>query len=84
MSINPAALEQLRSATFKAETFATVMKQMSLAQDQLGAGDTSLTLDYQIVGEQVEAGDMIPYITIGLRQATVPATQPIDVPQEKS
>ena len=84
MSINPAALERLRAATFGAKTFVEVMEQMSLARGQFGAGDVSLTLDYQTDGQPVKAGDMIPYITIGLRQATVPATQPIDTPQEES
>ena len=79
MSINPAALEQLRAAPFGAQTFVDVMEQMSLARGLFGAGDVSLTLDYQTHGEPVQAGDMIPYITIGLRQATVPA----DMPQEK-
>ena len=84
MSINAAALERLRVATFGATTFVDVMKQMSYARSQFGAGDVSLTLDYQTDGEPVQAGDMIPYITMGLRQATVPADATLPVPQEES
>jgi len=82
MPINEASRKRLEAATFKAETFVTVMEQMCASRDALGAGDTSLTLDYQETGAEVKAGDMIPYITIGLRQAVVEDVHP--VPQEKS
>ena len=83
MPINQAALTRLGAATFQAETFVNVMEQMAGMRDALGAGDTTITLDYQEVDAVVLEGDMIPYITIGLRQANVPAP-PVNIPQEKS
>lgn len=71
MPINEQALEKLKAATFTATTFANVMAQMCEARDLLGAGDTQLTLDYQSEDTVVKPGDMIPVITIGLRQGVV-------------
>lgn len=71
MAINQAALDRLMAATFSARTFVAVMEQMSDIRDVCGAGTTDLHLDYQEDGDDVKAGELIPTITIGLRQATV-------------
>ena len=43
-----------------------------------GAAETSMTFDYQHEDITVEPGDLIPFITVGLRQATI-KQQPAEV-----
>ncbi len=71
MPINEEALGRLKTATFTSTTFAEVMAQICEARDLYGAGDTQLTLDYQSKDTVVKPGEMIPVITIGLRQGVV-------------
>jgi hypothetical protein len=53
------------------ETFVTVLDSLSRSLDLTGATETNLVLDYQSDDMEVERGDLIPSITIGLRQATL-------------
>jgi hypothetical protein len=72
MPINKAALEKLKAAPFTSQNFIDTMKQMVDIQDMMGAsGDTQMVLDYQQRGAKVEPQELIPFITIGLRQPKV-------------
>ncbi len=71
MQLNKAARERLLKATFKPETFVEVAGQMIMAQAKFGMfAPSQLPLDYQKDGDEVEPGDMIPVILIGIRPAT--------------
>jgi len=72
MQLNQAAMERLKAATFTPETFVEVAKQMTEAQERFGTfAPSQLPLDYQEDGDEVEPGDMIPVILIGIRPATM-------------
>lgn len=71
MPINTEALERVRTAKFTGENFVEIMEHMCAARDLLGAGDTQFSLDYQGADTDIKPGDMIPVITIGLREAVI-------------
>jgi hypothetical protein len=71
MPINKAALEKLQGATFTPQTFIDALENMCSFSDMVGSGDSQLTLDYQVKGEDVQPGDKVPFITFGLRQADI-------------
>jgi len=71
MPINKEALERVRTAKFTAENFVEIMEHMCATRDALGGGDTQFSLDYQSADTVIEPGDMIPVITIGLREPVV-------------
>ena len=69
--INKDALEKVKTAKMKGESFATILEDLNLTLEVTGAAETSITFDYQHDDIEVERGDLIPFITIGLRQATL-------------
>jgi len=73
MPINQAALERFRGAKLRPEKFAEIMEAICSVRDTSAASDavSHLNLDYQDPDDEVQPGEMIPFITIGLRQATV-------------
>lgn len=71
MPINKEALERIKTAKFGADIFTQILESMCATRDVLGCGDTEFKLDYQSVDTVIEPGDMIPVITIGLREAAV-------------
>lgn len=82
MSINPAALEKVRTATMRGESFVTVLESLAKTMLLTGAAESSLTLDYRHKDIQIKDGDLIPIITIGLRQ--VSDAELIPMKEEKS
>ena len=71
MQLNKAARERLLTATFTAETFVEVAEQMTEAQERFGTfAPSQLPIDYQRGEDEVEPGDMVPVILIGIRPAT--------------
>ena len=71
MPINQAALDRLKGARLRPDKVAEILEQLSNVRDVFGAGDTHINLDYQEAGAEIKTGDMIPVITIGLRQPAV-------------
>ena len=71
MQINEQAMKRLRESSITPEAFCKTIEQICDANNLFGSGDTQLTLDYQGKEVVVEPGDLIPFITIGLRQAVV-------------
>jgi hypothetical protein len=69
--INQQALERLKAATFDARVVGKVLEQMDSIGSVFAGGDIDLPIDYQQAGDDVEAGEMIPVITIGLRQVNI-------------
>ena len=71
MQLNKAARERLLGAKFNSATFIEVAAQMVEGQKKFGTfAPSQLPLDYQQDGDEVEPGDMIPVILIGIRPAT--------------
>jgi len=68
MRINPQALERLRAAPLHGAGFADICENMLLAASATDATPV-FNLDYQPTPEEIEEGDLIPVITIYLRQA---------------
>ena len=81
MPVQKEALEKVRTAKMTGENFATVIGTLATSLELTGAAETHLTLDYQHDDMEVKPGDMIPVITIGLRQATIP-THLADIKKE--
>jgi len=73
MPINQAALERFKGAKLRPEKLVEIMEAICSARDASAASNavSSLNLDYQDQYDEVQPGEMIPFITIGLRQATV-------------
>ena len=71
MQINEQAMKRLRGSSITPEAFCKTMEQICEANNLFGSGDTQLTLDYQGKEVVVQQGDLIPFITIGLRQAVI-------------
>jgi hypothetical protein len=73
MPIHEEALGKLQAADkLCAQTFVMTMEQILGIRDQMGCpGDAQITLDYQGAGMEVKNGDLIPFITIGLRQVVI-------------
>jgi transcriptional regulator of acetoin/glycerol metabolism len=72
MQINAAALQKLKDAPMTSKHIVMVAEAIGGVLEVTGASDTQMTLDYQHPEIKVKHGDLIPYLTIGLRQATVP------------
>lgn len=71
MQLNKAARERLLGAPLTAKTFVEVAEQMVECQERFGTfAPAQLPIDYQHDNDEVEAGDMIPVILIGIRPAT--------------
>lgn len=66
------ALERLREATVRTEALATIFEHIGQMVDQFGAAASQLQLDWQKFDDEVLPGDLIPYITLGVRPATQP------------
>ncbi len=73
MPIHKEALDKLRAADkLCAQTFVDTLEHILGIADVMGCpGDTQINLDYQGPEMVVENGDLIPFITIGLRKAVV-------------
>ncbi|MHC4297944.1 MAG: hypothetical protein ACYS7Y_11625 [Planctomycetota bacterium] len=71
MLINHEALEKVKTASMGGESFAKVLDTLAATLQFTGAAESHLTFDYQHDSIKVKSGELIPYITIGLRQATV-------------
>ena len=69
--INQAALNKVKEAKMTGESFAMVLESVGSMLALTGAAETSMAFDYQHEDIKVERGDLIPVITIGLRQATI-------------
>jgi hypothetical protein len=69
--INEKALDKVRTAKMTGESFAKVAEALDTTLAMTGAAETSMTFDYQHDDIEVVPGDLIPFITIGLRQATL-------------
>ena len=50
---------------------ATIIEGLAQMLDVTGAAESHVTLDYQRDDIAVKPGDLIPYISIGIRQATI-------------
>lgn len=71
MQINERTRKLLADADFTAEHVVECLDMICRTNAVIGGGDTQLTLDYQDSETVVKPGDMIPFITIGLRQGVV-------------
>lgn len=71
MPINQAALEKVKAAKMRGESFAMVFESFGAILDVTGAAEASMTFDYQHDDIEVKPGDLIPFVTVGLRQATI-------------
>ena len=67
--INKQALERLKGATFTPQTIAGLLERLASVIEITGSATSQFQLDYQHATETIEPGDMIPFITIGLRPA---------------
>ncbi len=75
MQINEQAMKRLRESSITPEAFCKTMEQICDANNLFGSDSTQLTLDYQSKEVVVQPNDLIPVITIGLRQVTVTLAQ---------
>ena len=71
VQINEAALQKVKDAKMSGKGFAIVMATLGETLALTGAAETQMSFDYQHKDIPVEPGDLIPFITIGLRQATI-------------
>jgi hypothetical protein len=72
LKINEQALNKVRQATrMNNESFVKLAKSLEQTLELTGAAETSLSLDYQHDDVEVVPGDLIPVITVSLRQATI-------------
>lgn len=70
MPVFEKALHRLREATPRVEALATIFEHIGQMVDQFGAAASQLNLDWQQFDDEVADGDLIPYITLGVRPAT--------------
>jgi len=71
LKINEQALDKIRQAPMTGESFVKLAKSLETTLELTGAAETSLSLDYQHDDVEVVPGDLIPCITLSLRQATL-------------
>ncbi len=71
MPINPQALTRLEEASFTAPVVSRFIGNLAGMLDMTGATNSQIQLDYQHADDTIAPGDLIPFITIGLRPATV-------------
>src|SRR5690348_10324709 len=64
MQIHKPALQRVKSAPFRADGIAQIFEHMVEAVKQFGPVAGEFTLLYQKLGDPVEEGDLVPYITI--------------------
>jgi len=69
MKINPQALVHVRDAEFSGSSFVQILEQLLNMALLGGSPDTEVTLDWQNADVDPAPGDLIPFITIGLRPA---------------
>jgi hypothetical protein len=68
--INAQALERLKGASFTPQIITGLLEQLAGVIEIMGSHTSQFQLDYQHAADTIEPGDMIPFITIGLRPAT--------------
>ena len=68
--INTQSLERLKGATFTPQTIIGLLEVLARMIETTGSATSQFQLDYQHATDTIEPGDMIPFITIGLRPAT--------------
>ncbi len=71
MQINEQAMKRLRESSITPDAFLRTLEQVCEANNLFGAGNTQLSFDYHGAEVELVPGDMIPFITIGLRQPVV-------------
>ena len=69
MRINPQAIERLESAPITGKGLATILREAFAVIDK--SDIISFYLDYQSPEDTVERDDLIPFVTLSLRPATV-------------
>lgn len=65
--INEVAAKRLLGAKFRPEKLLEILRQVHDAHPDVG--DARLTLDYQEISDKQVPGEVIPYITFGLRSS---------------
>jgi len=65
--INEVAAKRLLGAKLRPEKLLEILQQIHDAHPDVG--DARMTLDYQEIGDKQVPGEVIPYITFGLRSA---------------
>lgn len=71
MQINAKALERLTTAPFTGESVAKMLGFMLTICQAAGNPNSQFTLDWEFADKNPQPGDLIPYITLGLRPAAV-------------
>ncbi len=73
MQINEQAKQKLLAATFNSRKVIETLEQMANIQEMLGgSGDMELTIGWK--PDVMEDGDLIPFITLHLREVATPET----------
>lgn len=70
MPIANLPLTRLRESLMRGQAVATIFEQMAFGMENLNSPTSHYTLDFQHPDDQLEAGDLIPVITLSLRPAT--------------
>lgn len=72
MKIQPEALEKVRTATINGEKLSQLFEQLAAETETAGAGNSSVTIDYQHSDQEVDSETWIPQIILVLRPAEAP------------
>ncbi len=80
MPVAKKPLVRLRESLMRGEAVATIFEGMAIGMEQLNVPASRFTLDFQHPDDVLEAGDLIPVITLSLRPATMAdGSQDLDV-----
>lgn len=72
LKINEQALAKVQQAKrMNSDSFVKLARSLETTLELTGAAETSISLDYQHDDVEVVPGDLIPVITVSLRQATI-------------
>ena len=75
MPIHQPTFDRLRAAKISGDGLATILEQMVVGIETLGAATSQLQLDWEKAGDEVCDGDLLPVVTLSLRPAIA---QPAD------
>ena len=72
MPIHHPTFDRLRAAKVSGDGLATILEQMVVGIEMLGAATSQLQLDWQKPEEEVREGDLLPVVILSLRPAIIP------------
>ncbi|MHC4296425.1 MAG: hypothetical protein ACYS7Y_03910 [Planctomycetota bacterium] len=73
--IHNEALQRIASSTIRPSVIVDTLMALDAALEASGSDSGQVPIDYQDINDEVKEGDLVPFLVIGLRPATLPEVE---------